>query len=265
MQNQLELRREEARKQAELIARQAEEVRQKRERKKTETAEIVKKNDEQQELISDEAPLSTEPVSAISTESNKETLGELTKTPEPAEQPVESQSSGNSTEGTLHKPAIKPDDKADKKKKQAKQQVVWKDESTKKRSVKTRGDLANSTQGWRTRRDKHSKPVHMEDQNAHAFSAPTEPIVREIMVPETISVSALAQKMSVKAADVIKVLMKMGSMVTINQMLDQDTAMIVVEEMGHIAKYAEMDNPETFLADSETSATEAELFHVRLW
>ncbi|HQV87947.1 MAG TPA: translation initiation factor IF-2 [Nitrosomonas sp.] len=257
--NQLELRREEARKQAELIARQAEEVRKKRERKKTETAEIVKKNDEQQELISDEAPLSTEPVSAISTESNKETLGELTKTPEPAEQPVESQSSGNSTEGTLHKPAIKPDDKADKKKKQAKQQVVWKDESTKKRSVKTRGDLANSTQGWRTRRDKHSKPVHMEDQNAHAFSAPTEPIVREIMVPETISVSALAQKMSVKAADVIKVLMKMGSMVTINQMLDQDTAMIIVEEMGHIAKYAEMDNPETFLADSETSATEAEL------
>jgi hypothetical protein len=96
-------------------------------------------------------------------------------------------------------------------------------------------------------------------RNAHAFSAPTEPIVREIMVPETISVSALAQKMSVKAADVIKVLMKMGSMVTINQMLDQDTAMIVVEEMGHIAKYAEMDNPETFLADSETSATEAEL------
>ncbi|MBP6366791.1 MAG: translation initiation factor IF-2 [Nitrosomonas sp.] len=255
---QLELRREEARKQAELIARQAEEVRQKRERKKTETTEIVKKNDEEQELIPDEATLSTKPVSAISTESNKETQGELTKISEP-EQPIESQSASNSTEGTLHKPAVKPDDKADKKKKPAKQQVVWKDESTKKRSVKTRGDLANSTQGWRTRRDKHSKPVHIEDQNAHAFSAPTEPIVREIMVPETISVSALAQKMSVKAADVIKVLMKMGSMVTINQMLDQDTAMIVVEEMGHIAKYAEMDNPETFLADSETSATEAEL------
>lgn len=256
---QLELRREEARKQAELIARQAEEVRQKRERKKAETTEIVKKNDQEQELIPDEATLLTKPVSAISTESNKETQGELTKTSEP-EQPIESQSAASiSTEGTLHKPAVKPDDKADKKKKQAKQQVVWKDESTKKRSVKTRGDLTNSTQGWRTRRDKHSKPAHIEDQNAHAFSAPTEPIVREIMVPETISVSALAQKMSVKAADVIKVLMKMGSMVTINQMLDQDTAMIVVEEMGHIAKYAEMDNPETFLADSETSATEAEL------
>ena len=65
--------------------------------------------------------------------------------------------------------------------------------------------------------------------------------------------------MSVKAADVIKVLMKMGSMVTINQMLDQDTAMMVVEEMGHIAKYAEMNNPENFLTDQESSIPPAEM------
>ncbi len=58
--------------------------------------------------------------------------------------------------------------------------------------------------------------------------APTEPIVREVHVPETISVADLAHKMSVKAIEVIKALMKMGSMVTINQVLDQDTAMILV-------------------------------------
>jgi translation initiation factor IF-2 len=76
------------------------------------------------------------------------------------------------------------------------------------------------------------------------------------MVPETISVGVLAQKMTVKAAEVIKTLMKMGSMVTINQVLDQDTAMIVVEEMGHIAKPAALDSPEAFLSDNEEAPTE---------
>lgn len=248
---QLALRNEEARKQAELIARQTEEIKQKRARRKAETEEEIKKKTGEPEAEIKTAPPVTKPAPSGEPEAAKKI--------EP-EQRMKDTHPG-STDGTLHKPAVKPEEKADKKKKQAKQQqVVWKDENTKKRSVKTRGgDLPNSQQGWRTRRDKHSKPAHAEEQNIHAFSAPTEPIVREIMVPETISVSALAQKMSVKAADVIKVLMKMGSMVTINQMLDQDTAMIVVEEMGHIAKYAEIDNPENFLADHEASATEAEL------
>ncbi len=70
----------------------------------------------------------------------------------------------------------------------------------------------------------------------HGFERPTAPIVREVGVPETISVAELAQRMSVKAAEVIKIMMKMGSMVTINQVIDQDTAAIVVEEMGHTAK-----------------------------
>lgn len=252
---QLALRNEEARKQAELIARQVEEIKQKKSRKKTGIIEGVEKKDEKQEVVSDE--ISIRPVPPIAAGSEHDMQAAVARKSE-AEQKIEAQLHPNSTDGTLHKPIVKPEEKAEKKKKQAKQQVVWKDENTKKRGVKTRGDLS-AGQGWRTRRDKHSKPTHADDQNIHGFSAPTEPIVREIMVPETISVSALAQKMSVKAADVIKVLMKMGSMVTINQMLDQDTAMIVVEEMGHIAKYAEMDSPETFLADSETIVTEAEL------
>ncbi len=254
---QLALRSEEARKQAELIARQVEEIKQKKARKKTDSTDEIKKKEEESKGISGEASALEKQISQISAESDDTTPSETAKKLESDPQ-TEGQSHPGSTDGTLHKPIVKPEEKADKKKKQAKQQVVWKDENTKKRGVKTRGDLS-AGQGWRTRRDKHSKPTHVDDQNIHGFSAPTEPIVREIMVPETISVSALAQKMSVKAADVIKVLMKMGSMVTINQMLDQDTGMIVVEEMGHIAKHAELDNPETFLVDRETSNVEVEL------
>jgi len=254
---QLALRSEEARKQAELIARQVEEIKQKKARKKAEVTDDIKEKEEESKEVTGETSVPAKPLPLISAETKDVTQSEAAKKLEPDQQ-TEVQLPPGATDGTLHKPVVKPEEKADKKKKQAKQQVVWKDESTKKRGVKTRGDLS-AGQGWRTRRDKHSKPAHADDQNIHGFSAPTEPIVREIMVPETISVSALAQKMSVKAADVIKVLMKMGSMVTINQMLDQDTAMIVVEEMGHIAKYAELDNPENFLVDRETSDVELEL------
>jgi len=254
---QLALRSEEARKQAELIARQVEEIKQKKSRKKTEITEDIKKKEKGSQGVTGEILAPAKPAPPISADLEDATQSEAAKKLEPGQQ-TEAQLPSSSTDGTLHKPIVKPEEKADKKKKQAKQQVVWKDENTKKRGVKTRGDIS-AGQGWRTRRDKHSKPTHVDDQNIHGFSAPTEPIVREIMVPETISVSALAQKMSVKAADVIKVLMKMGSMVTINQMLDQDTGMIVVEEMGHIAKHAELDNPANFLVDRETSDVEVEL------
>ena len=70
----------------------------------------------------------------------------------------------------------------------------------------------------------------------HGFERPTAPVVREVLVPESISVSDLAQKMAIKAAEVIKIMMKMGAMATINQVIDQDTAILVVEEMGHVAK-----------------------------
>ncbi len=77
-------------------------------------------------------------------------------------------------------------------------------------------------------------------------------------MPETITVAELAHKMSVKAAEVIKTMMKLGSMVTINQVLDQETALIVVEEMGHIGKPAALDTPEAFLTDTvEATETEA--------
>ncbi|MCE7914918.1 MAG: hypothetical protein DYH15_09640, partial [Nitrosomonas sp. PRO4] len=221
---QLALRNEEARKQAELIARQTEEVRQKRARKKSDDIDNTK-NIAQFDTSVKESKDLIPPTSQIAVES---------------EQPIEIQPQPVSTEGTLHKTAEKSEDKPDKKKKQqTKQQGAWQEESAKKRSVKTRGDFS-SMQGWRTRREKHSKPAHPEEQNIHGFSAPTEPIVREIMVPETISVSALAQKMSVKAADVIKVLMKMGSMVTILDNLIADGRIRPV-----IAVFVDPRNPDS--------------------
>jgi translation initiation factor IF-2 len=85
----------------------------------------------------------------------------------------------------------------------------------------------------------------------HGFSRPTEPVTREVAVPEAITVADLAKEMAVKAGEVIKVLMKMGIMVTINQSLDQDTAMLVVEEMGHTAKPAEQKDIESELIADE--------------
>jgi len=80
------------------------------------------------------------------------------------------------------------------------------------------------------------KGLGSEASLKQAFEKPTAPMVHEVVIPETITVADLAQKMSVKAAEVIKALMKVGTLATINQVLDQDTATIIVQEMGHIAK-----------------------------
>ncbi|BCM23813.1 translation initiation factor IF-2 [Methyloradius palustris] len=154
------------------------------------------------------------------------------------------------SEGTLHKPAAKEGAKTeDKTKKAAKNNKAWSDAENKKRGIKTRGDVG-ATQGWRSHKSKSKSHKDGDDQQ-HAFNAPTEPIIYEVLVPETISVADLAHKMAVKAGEVIKTLMKMGMMVTINQVLDQETAIIVVEEMGHNAKAAAANDPDTFLEETE--------------
>ena len=94
------------------------------------------------------------------------------------------------------------------------------------------------------------KTTAVETSTEHGFSRPTAPVVREVSVPDTISVSDLAQRMSVKAAEVIKALMGMGTMATINQVLDQDTAVILVEEMGHVAKAVQENEVEQALETS---------------
>jgi translation initiation factor IF-2 len=80
------------------------------------------------------------------------------------------------------------------------------------------------------------RPVNISTDGQHGFERPTAPVVREVEIPESIAVSELAQKMAVKGNEVVKILFNMGAMVTINQVVDQDTAILVVEELGHVAK-----------------------------
>lgn len=250
---QLALREQEAKKRAELIARQEAEIKEKLLRKKAIAAE-AKHKDEQLAAVPGKTPPPVETSPPEQPSAQEPTPTNATAPDE--KKSVESQSA--SAQGTLHKPEAKQDEKIEKKKKQAKQ-VAWKDTEAKRRVVKPRSSTPTGME-WRGRKEKRSKTASPnETQNMHVFTAPTEPMVHEVTVPETISVGALAQKMSVKAAEVIKVLMKMGNMVTINQMLDQDTAMIVVEEMGHAAKYAAPDSPEAFLADNEAPPSAEEL------
>ena len=110
----------------------------------------------------------------------------------------------------------------------------------------------------RPRRPLGRKPGNISSSVAdqHAFAKPTAPVVHEVRVPETITVGELAQAMSIKAGEVIKTMMSMGSMVTINQILDQDTALLLVEEMGHKGIAAEAEDPEALLVSPQDSDAE---------
>ncbi|PUE41405.1 translation initiation factor IF-2 [Limnohabitans sp. Bal53] len=179
--------------------------------------------------------------------------------------------------GTLHKPAGTPAPGAraaaaqaatsaapgapgaNKEVKSAKLSSSWAGDPAKKKAIPTRGDTSGGVgrNNWRTgpRGRRGNERDREEGQNQQA---PAEVRVLEVHVPETITVSELAHKMAIKASEVIKHLMKLGQMATMNQPLDQDTAMIVVEEMGHKAVVAALDDPEAF-TDDEVSDQHAEL------
>ncbi len=218
---QARLREMESQKQSELLARQAAELKEKLERE-------AKARQEAEERLA------------------AQMVAEAEK--------AKSQEAAPGTTGTLHKPAGKPDKKDEKQKKAA---AAWKEEAAKKRTIKTRGD-AGGAAGWRGAKGGGRHRQHAHEEHVPA-QMPAEPMVREVLVPETITVADLAHKMAVKAAEVIKTLMKLGSMVTINQVLDQETAMIVVEEMGHIAKHAKLDQPDAFLAEAEAQPKDVRL------
>ena len=178
---------------------------------------------------------------------------------------------GAGIKGTIHKPAgkagaggaaaatagagAKPGDK--KQVKSEKLSSSWADDAAKKKALKTRGDTSSGTRaGWRAPRG--GKRQDREESDS-SFTPPATVQVQEVHIPETISVADLAHKMSVKASEVIKQLMKLGQMVTINQQLDQETAMIVVEEMGHKAFAAKLDDPEAFTEEEQAAQTAEEL------
>jgi translation initiation factor IF-2 len=170
--------------------------------------------------------------------------------------------------GTLHKPTASPGATKGAKKDGALDGVgkkvlksgeiasTWTDDASRKKPAEKRdAPAAPGREGWRAGGKSKSggKKGARGANNVvpdRREPAPVEFIAREIHVPETISVADLAHKMSVKAGEVIKHLMKLGQMVTINQVLDQETAMIVVEELGHKAIAAKLDDPEAFLDES---------------
>ncbi|MEQ1812884.1 MAG: translation initiation factor IF-2, partial [Candidatus Nitrotoga sp.] len=231
----------EARSQAELAARQAAEVKVKVERSKRRAV----------------------PPPAVIAEPEKSVI--VPESPVPvAVEPVVAKP--NLAEGTLHRPAPQVGDKVvrptakkaikttDSEK--GKTKTVHKDMARGELGQKKRIIAPSDTRlaGWTAGRARvgpksHDKHVKHAEVAQHAFSLPTEPVVHEVIVPESITVAELAQKMSLKAIEVIKALMGLGSLVTINQVLDQETAMIVVEELGHIAKPALAEDPGSFLTE----------------
>jgi translation initiation factor IF-2 len=273
---ELRKREEEASRQAELAARQAAEAKERAERAQREILEAQRREQEtaaetaareqaeQQALEKVRAEHAAAEAAARAAQEHQERARraveaevaaikdmmaapkKVLKAPEPAAAP-----------GTLHKPATKVEAKPGEARKEEKKPGVkevksgklassWSEDAAKKRALKTRGEVsAGRSLGWRGARGGRRGDKHEERP---AAVLPAEPIVRDVVVPETITVADLAHKMAVKASEVIKVLMKMGQMVTINQMLDQDTAIIIAEEMGHKPTAAKLDDPEALLA-----------------
>jgi translation initiation factor IF-2 len=215
---QVALREQEAKRQAELAAIQAAELKEKQEREQRARQEAEERLAQMQAAAEAAA-----------------------KAPEVPAAAAPAAPAAPATPGTLRKPAVKTE--AEKKKAPG----AWKDEAAKRRTIKTRG--TDGVAGWRGAKGGR----HRHEEGHVPAAMPAEPIVREVLVPETITVADLAHKMAVKATELIKTMMKMGSMVTINQMLDQETAMIVVEEMGHVAKPAKLDEPDAYLTESAES------------
>jgi translation initiation factor IF-2 len=189
------------------------------------------------------------------------------------EEPKPAEAGKEGIKGTIHKPkagttaaapgtaaapaGAKPGDK--KSVKSEKLSSSWADDAKKRGQLKTRNDTAGggARGGWKAPRG--GRRGDRGGDSTSSFTPPIEAQVYEVHVPETISVADLAHKMSVKASEVIKQLMKLGQMVTINQQLDQETAMILVEEMGHKAFAAKLDDPEAFLEEDEAGEQQVEV------
>jgi translation initiation factor IF-2 len=282
---ELARREEEARRAAELVARQMAEAKERAERAQREVQQAQRQEQEALDAAKEREAAANAEVERIRAEQRAadEAANQARLAQERARRAVEeevaaiksmmtapkkvltAQPAPDATRGTLHKPVAKAEVKpADAKKEEKKPGVKevksgklassWSEDAAKKRALKTRGDTSGGAAGWRgpKGRSRHGRDERGEERAAVAM--PSEPSAREISVPETITVAELAHKMAVKASEVIKVLMRLGQMVTINQVLDQDTAMIVVTELGHTPVAAKLDSPEALLAETQAGA-----------
>jgi translation initiation factor IF-2 len=282
---ELEKRAAEATRQAELLARQEAEMKAAEEARQKEAAPAPSK----EEAPVDEAPAAAEKKAAaakaakdLAASKEKEladirvrraaaeaealAIRDMMSTPARVLKAPSEIAAEEAKKGTLHKPA-KAEGADDKKKvvakvggktiKSSETSSTWQEEGAKKPGgLKTRGDSSGGVGGWRSGGGRKKQRQIAEANVDTNFQVPTEAIVRDVHVPETITVAELAHAMAVKSAEVIKLLMGMGQMVTINQVLDQDTAMIIVEEMGHKAFAAKLDDPDL---DLGTDGHDAEM------
>jgi translation initiation factor IF-2 len=283
---ELEKRAAEATRQAELLARQEAEMKAAEEARQKEAAKPLTKKDSAADAkspavtekkaklekaakdlaASKEKELSEIRIRRAAAEAEALAIRDMMSTPARVLKAPNEIATDETKKGTLHKPA-KAEGAEDKKKtptkvggktiKSSETSSTWQEEGTKKPGgLKTRGDISGGVGGWRSGGGRKKQRQIAEANVDTNFQVPTEPVVRDVHVPETITVAELAHAMAVKSAEVIKLLMGMGQMVTINQVLDQDTAMIIVEEMGHKAHAAKLDDPDL---DLGTDGHDAEL------
>ena len=194
--------------------------------------------------VEEELPAETEEIvedtiadssAATDIEAVNDQTAEASPTPEaePAETEKAAEESG-ATEAVAEEPVVVAPvvEKTDNKSQPAKKgKGKGKDKST--RYGRQELHVASDKSGRRKKKRRRRSKIIPTVETQHVFEKPTEPVIKEVEIPESISVGDLAQRMSVKATEVIKLMMGLGSMATINQMLDQETATLVVEEMGH--------------------------------
>lgn len=243
------LKKEQAEKSAREAAKRAEEVRKRAAAEKA-AAEAAAKAKEESKRLAEEREKARKKA-----EAEARAIREMMSAPKRV-LTAKAEESKDAKEGQKkqHKNSVKKENKAQKDNRRSEN---WGDENQHKRTMKIKGGENNDEgSGWKS--DRRNKRGKQQKNNVPQRQQPAvqEPIIRDVVVPETITVAELAHKMSVKATEVIKQMMKLGQMVTINQMLDQDTAMIVVEEMGHRATAAKADDPEAFLEEEASALAE---------
>lgn len=236
-----------------------EEARKKAEEEAIEAARL--KAEEEQKKLEEEARLAEEAAAGITDEVTEEAAGpaggdaaeeEAEETP-PAEPVLPAaivQAAPEPPKGAAPEAREDKTKTADKKGRKA--------AAADRKSKRKRDELhvSGDVRGRRKKRDFRPKKVRSSTAGQHAFEKPTAPVTREVTIPETITVGELAQAMTVKAADLIKAMMQLGMMATINQVIDQETAILLVEEMGHTATAAASDDPEARLRGEQQIATE---------
>ena len=259
---------DEQRRRAELEARRAEvdarRLADQEEQERLRTEEEARRRAEEDERKRRDAEARARGEAAPTDEAAAEAVPEMGESPAAAEAEtaieVEAQAPASTeaeTQERHRKHAKKHEERTDREKEKPEKKAGKKDAGKGRRSGGVDDDDAAAlgviSRPSVRRRKKPGKPQLAEK---HQFQKPTAPVVREVEVPESISVADLAQRMSVKAADLVKILFKQGMMVTINQMLDRDTAMLLVEEMGHRAVEAKEMSAEDSLMELLGEETE---------